>query len=314
MPEAMPSRMTKKQLRQELIDAGFTTEQLAGKKREDMIDMVRAHRDDQAGAEGLKALEAMPEPETNAEQAMLAIAAAEMDEPEARKTPKEASAPTTEQQAAGAQKTPEVHEPGWTQFVLGLFQQDEVEGESPRVDGLRRVASMLFHGIVEEGCDVIQCPSPENGERAVVKGWFVFGDGRRFEAAADCDPDNAPGDGFEKYPVAIAETRAKGRALRAALQLRRIVAAEEKSSFIPVAGDPADKAAIEEGNISVIQILADRVNGKVGPRTISIQKVLDLLEIKKTDLRSLTKVEGQIVTKTLNQYARTGTCPESVLA
>jgi len=120
----------------------------------------------------------------------------------------------------------------WTQYVLGKFLDDELDGENPRVDGLRRVAQDVIGTIVEEGCDLVACPTVENGMRACVKAWVVFENGQRFEALADASPVNITGEEYVIYLTAMADTRAKGRCLRNALGLKRVVAAEEVANPI----------------------------------------------------------------------------------
>jgi len=105
-------------------------------------------------------------------------------------------------------------DPEWTQYVLGKFLPDEVDGQNPRVEGLRRVSSELVGELVEEGCDLVSAPCEANGYRACVKAWAIFltngGKEKRFEALADAHPDNCIDD-YVTYLVAMADTRAKGR-------------------------------------------------------------------------------------------------------
>ncbi len=76
-----------------------------------------------------------------------------------------------------------------------------------------------------------------------------------FVAGGDL-PDNCT-DEFGRFPVAMAETRAKGRAFRAALRLRRVVAAEAAAG-IPLDGERLDEQAIQVGQVNIISVLAER--------------------------------------------------------
>jgi len=197
----------------------------------------------------------------------------------------------------------------WTQYVLGLFSNDELENQNPKVDGLRRVASTLIGPIVEEGSELVSPPSLDNGQRACVKAWVIFyhnGLRRnvRFEGLADVCSDNCD-ETFARFPTSTAETRARGRCFRMALQLRKVIAAEEANFELPENSNDKD-VVIQVGQISVIQLMADRLN-------VSIPKLLGHLDLNKSDLQSLTKVEGLIVVKHLNSLQQTGHIPESIV-
>lgn len=167
-------------------------------------------------------------------------------------------------------------DPEWTQYVLGKFLPDEVDGKNPRVEGLRRVAGDLVGELVEEGCDLVASPCEDNRFRACVKAWCVFvtEDGRtkRFEALADAHEDNCLED-YATYLVAMADTRAKGRVFRNALGLRRVVAAEEVSNTVALASDVQPGGPIHTGQISLIRMMADR-------HGFNLVKVLDDMSIK----------------------------------
>lgn len=197
--------------------------------------------------------------------------------------------------------------PEWASFVMGQFKDDELEGENPKVDGLRRVAEKLVGTIVEEGCDLISAPTIENQNRACVKAWVVFQSGqtkKRFEGLADVYEGNCDGS-FARFPTSTAESRAKGRCFRAALKLRRVLAAEEVTGAVPLAGAQGGEA-INPGQVSIIQIMADRLR-------VSIPALLKHLEIGKTDLNALTSTEALLVVKNLNTLQETGHVPASLM-
>lgn len=183
--------------------------------------------------------------------------------------------------------------PLWTQYVLSQFQDDELDGESPRVEGLRRVASDLLSGIVEEGCNLIMCPSPDNGFVACAKAWVIFGNGQKFEALADASQNNCTAD-FGIYPTAMADTRAKGRCYRAALMLKRVVCAEEKCSGGNIITNKEED--VRTGQISAVRILSERL--KINP----LELINKLFEGKNCiDIKSLDFNEAQQVIKELNR-------------
>lgn len=197
---------------------------------------------------------------------------------------------------------------GWTQYVLSLFQDDEMDGEHPRLEGLRRVAELLLGGVVAERCELISSPTMENGERACAKASIVFSDGQVFEALADACPSNCMKD-FAIYPVAMADTRAKGRAYRSALKLKRVVSAEEIG--VNSENDVDANRNIQSGQQTTIRLLSDRLN-------ISIQKLLADLEISCETkdggaiLTSLKYGEAMIVLSRLNDLRQSGHIPEKI--
>lgn len=251
--QTSPTRMTKQALVLELLRAGQTGEDVQKKTRGELIDQVRDLRE-----------------ETGAK--------ARTD-------------------AAASPDAPEITDPTWPAFVLKHFVDDELEGKNPRLEGLRRVAELLLGSIAEEDCKLVQAPSPENGMRAAVKAKIVFrsqtegGLNRIFTGLGGAGPDNCT-DEFGRFPVAMAETRAKGRAFRSALRLRRVVAAEEVAGA-PSNPDVADDQAIHVGQVSVLALLAER-------QKISLPALLAKMGIDKTDLRQLTRGEGIAVAKAIN--------------
>ena len=203
---------------------------------------------------------------------------------------------------------PQPSDKGWTQYALSLFQDDEMDGEHPRLEGLRRVAELLLGEVVEERCELISAPTMENGERACSKASIVFSDGRIFEALADASPNNCQKD-FAMFPVAMSDTRAKGRAYRSALRLKRVVSAEEVCGSVNEEIDVNKN--IQTGQITAIRLLSDRSN-------ISIKKLLDDLEISciitngVVDLKSLKYSEALIALNRLNNMRQEDHVPEKL--
>jgi len=117
----------------------------------------------------------------------------------------------------------------WSPFVLKQLKEDEIFDGNPTVDGLRRIACSLLGPIIAEKSEVLQMPCMDNEYRATVRctieidsfGGIVSADGVADDYAGNTDKV------FAKFPVATAETRAEGRALRKLLKLRKGVADEE---------------------------------------------------------------------------------------
>jgi hypothetical protein len=121
---------------------------------------------------------------------------------------------------------PSTTDPGWNDYVLSLFEDNEMYDGRPLCHGLRRVAELLFGDIVVSRPTKVFPPQDDNGiGRATVIWEIVFENGQAFSDVADCWEGNTD-DTFCVFNTATAATRAEGRALRKALRLR-VVAAEE---------------------------------------------------------------------------------------
>ena len=86
---------------------------------------------------------------------------------------------------------------------------------------------VLFAGLLDEAharglkgidTDLVQVPTAENGNVAVVKATVEMEDGRTFSGIGDASPDNV-GRGIVPHIIRMAETRAKARALRDAVNV-----------------------------------------------------------------------------------------------
>lgn len=287
MSKSPPSRMKKHELVAELLEYGYTHDDLMKVKRPRLAKLVAENR------RGAAAGHAMATAEESDEGASLSPGGA-------------ASESGSDSQPDDRRHVPEMTDPGWAQFVLGQFADDELDERNPRVEGLRRVAELLLGEIVEEECDLIQAPCAENGMRASAKARVTFhkdGLSKTFTGLADAGPDNCT-DEFGRFPVAMAETRAKGRAFRAALRLRRVVAAEEVAGML-LDGESLDNHAIQVGQVNIISMLAER-------QKISIPALLKHVGIEEGDLKKLTRAEGLLVAKSLNDLREGGAIPEGL--
>jgi len=132
-------------------------------------------------------------------------------------------------------RTPSICDPEWSDYIMSKFEYDELMDGNPTVDGLRRVTESVLGPIIDMKSEIVQVPNKKNEGRAtvtcsvtVVVNWednlhhrTACGSGDAWHKNTDMP--------YSKFPVAMAETRAEGRALRRLLQLRKVVAAEELS-------------------------------------------------------------------------------------
>lgn len=218
--------------------------------------------------------------------------------------------------------------PEWEDYVLSLLTSNEVEVKDgkkyPKANGLRRVAQNVLGAIIESGPIQVFPPADGGPGRATVIyevaiEWKydtreVYSDNdivnyepriRRFRAAADCWLGNSP-DKYAIHPVATAETKAEGRALKRALCLS-LSTAEEVDN---------DKNATEVIRESVVKETKAEWNGEEKiqlNQVVSITKMCDRLKIdisklinemfpEKFNLDDLSKANGAQLMVRLNKY------------
>jgi hypothetical protein len=135
---------------------------------------------------------------------------------------------------------------------------------------------VLFAGLLDEAhnrglrgidTELVQVPTPENGNVAVVKATVEMegpdeGQGRTFSGIGDASPENV-GRNIVPHIIRMAETRAKARALRDAVNVGA-TALEELSDgddAVP-AGDPPPRAVGAQGRSDTPA--ASAPNGRAG--------------------------------------------------
>lgn len=122
---------------------------------------------------------------------------------------------------------------------------------------------------------------------------YKFWDGSVYEGSADATVKNCDGN-FKLYLTAMAESRAKARALRTAFGVT-LCSVEEKSDM-QVANDD------DFGPISDHQLVAIKSIAKT--KGLSASDILQMMEVPKKKLESLTKEEGTDLIKMLNEFKK----------
>jgi hypothetical protein len=198
------------------------------------------------------------------------------------------------------------NDPGWTDYVLGLLSDDEKINGNPTTDGLRRIFEIALDCVVTEATSsVVQAPDPGNEKRATVVhniGYVLKNVPKDLEdfkyrsvsGSADvywgnCDKV------FRNHPVAVAETRAEGRALRRALKLRKVVAAEELAEHIEDNVDGLNASKISSNQINFIDVLSKRLN-------INTIELLNTLDLSFDTIYNIKHEDAVSVIKALNAY------------
>lgn len=192
---------------------------------------------------------------------------------------------------------------GWTDHVLELLSDDEKIKGNPTTDGLRRIFEIALNcTVINSTSEVTQSPDPDNAGRATVVHSLTYVlnsdkvpteiKTRTINGAADvfwgnCDKI------FRNHPVAVAETRAEGRALRRALKLRKVVAAEELAEEVEdIDGSTVGK--VSDNQINFMDVLCKRLD--INPLTLAEHMSLD------NNIRSLTHREGVTIIRKLSGY------------
>jgi len=155
----------------------------------------------------------------------------------------------------------------WSDFVLKQFGEDELMDGNPTVDGLRRVARKLLGDIFLSECNVIQAPTTQNGFCATVEHkvgikWYreldeYSKEDRYFKEVADVNEQNCEAE-YRRFASSTASTRAEARALRKALMLKRVIAAEEVTTVAPIADNPTEQGKITLAQINFLVNIAKR--------------------------------------------------------
>lgn len=209
----------------------------------------------------------------------------------------------------------------WTDHVLALLNDDEKIMGNPTTDGLRRIFEIALNcTVIESTSDVVQSPNIDNERRATVVHTisYVLNNldpdckdfnklrARTISGTADvywgnCDKV------YRNHPVAVAETRAEGRALRRALKLRKVVAAEEIAKDI-------DTDHLEDNNIGKINSTQINFFDVFGKRlNINISKLLSMLAIEHKNIYNISHEDGVKTIKTLSEYQQSGSIPDDIV-
>jgi hypothetical protein len=93
---------------------------------------------------------------------------------------------------------------------------------------------VLYAGLLDEAherglrsirTELLQAPSPDNGETTICRAVIEMGDGRVFSGIGDATPQNV-GRNIVPHAIRMAETRAKARALRDAINVGAVALEE----------------------------------------------------------------------------------------
>jgi hypothetical protein len=207
---------------------------------------------------------------------------------------------------ASPPKTVTPNDLDWTDHVLALLSDDEKISGNPTTDGLRRIFEKALNcRVLASVSDVVQTPEPNNEKRATVVHsiTYLLNDGALDKPELNTVTINGAADVFwgncdkvyRNYPVAVAETRAEGRALRRALKLRKVVAAEEIAKDIEDHPDQDTVSKITNNQINFIDVMAKRLN-------INVSKLLESNALESKNIYALSHDDAVTVIRLLSKH------------
>lgn len=217
---------------------------------------------------------------------------------------------------AKANTNPSITDLEWTDFVLQQLSDDERIQGNPTTDGLRRIFEKVMNcSVLQSDSNLVQAPEPSNDKRASVVHTITWYD-LNPETDENCKIKTVSGAAdvywgncdkvYRNHPVAVAETRAEGRALRRALRLRKVVAAEEIAENVEddIGADNVNK--ITNNQINFIDVLAKRLD-------INVLELLKILNIDNSNIKNVLHHDALGVIRELSSYQqKTDDIPDSI--
>ena len=215
---------------------------------------------------------------------------------------------------------PNITSPEWNDYVMSLFEENELIEGRPVAAGLRRISEMVLGPIVSSGPAQVFPPKDDNGIGRATVVWKVeFANGTFFSDVADCWEGNTD-DTYCAYAVATAATRAEGRALRKALRLRTVTAEEvtkkntasivrgisQTKGMNNTQGEYEDTSRMTDNQANFIDIKCKQLNVDGSKFFKEVFKI--------STSRKITKQQASNAIEKLNDFQRvSGDIPESIL-
>ena len=216
--------------------------------------------------------------------------------------------------------TPQITSLEWNDYVMSLFEEDELIENRPLSAGLRRVSELVLGRIVSSGPVQVFPPKEDNGIGRATVVWKVeFEDGTMFSDVADCWEGNTE-DTYCAYAVATAATRAEGRALRKALRLRTVAAEEltkkntasivrgisQSKGMDNTQGEYEDSSRMTDNQANFIDVKCRQLNVDGSKFFKEVFKI--------STSRKITKQQASNAIEKLNDFQRvSGDIPESIV-
>lgn len=201
-----------------------------------------------------------------------------------------------------SQLTPCIGSEKWTAHVLSKLRPDELDDLGfPKTHGLRRAVELFIGPIVGNVASIKQTGTADNGMISSVEytlhiRWDVDDGGiRTFADVADASPHNTAEE-FNKYPTAVACTRAEGRCLRKALQLSNIVASEEAKEH--------EESGISDPNAQITSTQINVIDSLSRSNDIHVLKLINAGKEKFNKIEDLSRGLAARILVKLNEWRR----------
>jgi len=198
----------------------------------------------------------------------------------------------------------------WSPYVLGLLEKDEKIEGNPTTDGLARVARKLLGDF--DSSIVVHHISRDYAAVTVTLCWYQSSPPKNYQlcGSAEVHSDNCEPP-YSQYPLATAETRATGRALRSALGLRKIITAEEGSRrakiSIPFSDEQRTEGPITEIQVKFIDMVCKKHDWSIADVMESV-----LVDTPKVSLTDIQHNHATQVQETLDDWSRNGNVPTTI--
>ena len=216
---------------------------------------------------------------------------------------------------------PDITSPDWNEYVMELFEENELIDGMPLSAGLRRVSELVLGPVRSSGPVQVFPPKDDHSHGSATVVWKVdFMNGQSFSDVADCWEGNTD-DTFCAFSVATAGTRAEARALRKALRLRSVAAEEVtkkdtaqvvssisrgKTVEEPTAGEYQDSSRMTDPQSNHINVKCKQLDINVGN--------LFKEEFNVSVSRKVTKKQASAAIEKLNSFQRdTSSIPKSII-
>ena len=263
------------EMRDELVKThGYKSEEISGVKKAELVNLLEEER-------GLQQIESL-----DFEKGTKDFIA---------ETEEESDIPRLQLES----NVPLMSSPEWSDYVLSQFEHDEMVDGNPTVDGLRRITELVLGPIIETKIDILQIPTKENEGRATATCKITVHTGYERTTTGSGDAWHKNTDmPYSKFPVAMAETRAEGRALRRLLQLRKVVAAEE----LAVAANEEEQdysTEISDNQINFIDVMCKSIGRGLD---INVEAMVKSKHPQCKSIRDVTHNEAADLIQMLSHY------------
>ena len=205
-----------------------------------------------------------------------------------------------EEDAQEEKEAPKFYSEGWQEYVLSMFDSSEMVDGKPKAEGMLRVARNLFGTTVSISTVVHEVCPAYCFVTCEVECVDYRGDSCMIHGSAECTQDNTD-EPYNKYPLATAETRAMGRALKRLLGLNILTAEEssKKAELTQISNDEnRTEGSITPNQVRVIDKTCKRLN-------IDLETVIVITDFGEyEDINQVSHATALAIIATLDQWER----------